>query len=102
MGGNAGARLDVKLLGGFAVEVSGMRLEEDAWRLRRAKTLIKILALAPERRLHREQLEDLLWPGGGPAANSLHQVLYTARRALSSAAVARIPPGWCSATGLWR
>jgi predicted ATPase/DNA-binding SARP family transcriptional activator len=77
----------VRLLGGFAVEVSGRRLEDRAWRLRRAKTLIKLLALTPERRLHREQLEDLLWPDGGPAANSLHQVLYTARRALATAGV---------------
>lgn len=78
------ARLVVRLLGGFAVDVAGAPLDEGAWRLRRAKTLVKLLALAPERRLHREQLAEALWPDGGAAPNSLHQVLYTARRALAA------------------
>jgi predicted ATPase/DNA-binding SARP family transcriptional activator len=79
------SRVEVRLLGGFAVEVRGAPIEEAAWRLRRAKTLVKLLALAPERRLHREQLADALWPDSDPAGNSLHQVLYTARRALAPA-----------------
>src|SRR5262245_16443926 len=77
-------RVDVHLLGGFAVRLAGRDVEEPAWRLRRARTLIKLLALAPERRLHRELLSELLWPDEPPAGNSFHQVLYTARRALGA------------------
>jgi predicted ATPase/DNA-binding SARP family transcriptional activator len=76
--------LGIQLLGAFAVRVGGWRVPEDAWRLRRAKSLIKLLALAPERRVHREQVTELLWPGREPTGNSLHQVLYTARRAVAT------------------
>jgi predicted ATPase/DNA-binding SARP family transcriptional activator/Tfp pilus assembly protein PilF len=74
--------LRIRLLGGFAVEIDGHEVPGHAWRLRRAKTLVKLLALAPERRLHREQVVELLWPSGGGTPAGLHQVLYTARRAL--------------------
>ena len=45
--------LHVRLLGGFSVATGDGVVEERAWRLRKAKTLVKLLALAPERRLHR-------------------------------------------------
>jgi predicted ATPase/DNA-binding SARP family transcriptional activator len=78
------AWLQICLLGGFAVVAKGQPLPDELWRLRRAKTLVKLLALSPERRLHREQVVEVLWPDGDPAGNSLHQVLYTARRALGA------------------
>jgi predicted ATPase/DNA-binding SARP family transcriptional activator len=58
-----------------------------AWRLRKAKALVKILALAADRRVHREQLAELLWPDrdAAGAANNLNQALYAARRALDGA-----------------
>lgn len=48
--------------------------------------MVKLLSLGPGRRLHREQLMELLWPDLGPkaAANNLHQALHVARRALTS------------------
>jgi len=57
----------------------------DAWRLRKAKTLVKLLALARGHRLHRDALVTVLWPDrdGASATNNLHQALYVARRALS-------------------
>src|SRR3954454_3253245 len=57
---------------------------DDHWRLRKAKTLVKLLALAPGHRLHRDALLDELWPDQDPAAgtNNLHQALHAARRAL--------------------
>ena len=74
----------VCLLGGFSVATEDGLVEERAWRLRKAKALVKLLALAPERRLHRERLADLLWPDrdAEAAANNLHQVLHAARRAI--------------------
>src|ERR671931_459983 len=76
--------LRVRLLGGFAVQVGPRPVPPGGWRLRKARDLVKLLALAPEHRLHREQVMELLWPGrdAAAAANNLHQVLYVARRAL--------------------
>jgi predicted ATPase/DNA-binding SARP family transcriptional activator len=86
----AETQLEIRLLGGFAVSVQGCPVPDEDWRLRRAKSLVKLLALAPERRLHREQLVEWLWPGDEPSGKGLHQVLYTARRALGEEAGARL------------
>ena len=79
----------VCLLGGFSVATADGLVEERAWRLRKAKALVKLLALAPERRLHRERLADLLWPDrdAEAAANNLHQALHAARRAIGPEAL---------------
>ena len=73
----------VWLLGGFRVSVGSRTIEGDAWRLRKAAALMKLLALAPDHRLHREQILDLLWPNLGTrsASNNLRQVLYLASAA---------------------
>ena len=57
---------------------------EESWRLRKAAALVKLLALEPTHRLHKEQAMDLLWPRLGPrsAANNLHRTLHSARRVL--------------------
>jgi predicted ATPase/DNA-binding SARP family transcriptional activator len=79
----------IELLGGFRVVAGGVAVPDGAWRLRKARGLIKLLALAPEHRLHRERVIDALWPDGDPAAasNSLRQALFAARRALDGAGV---------------
>ena len=76
----------IRLFGSFAV-AGESELPAGAWRLRKAKSLVKLLALSPGRRLHREQVMELLWPERDPvaAANNLHQALYVARRALAAA-----------------
>ena len=78
--------LCVSLLGTFSVSLSGDAVPDDAWRLRKAKTLVKLLALAPERRLHAEQAAELLWADRDQASarNNLHQAIFAARRALDS------------------
>jgi predicted ATPase/DNA-binding SARP family transcriptional activator len=77
--------VQIRLLGGFEVTVSDRMVAADAWRLRKAKTLVKLLALARGHRLHREALVAVLWPDrdGASATNNLHQALYVARRALA-------------------
>ncbi len=79
----------VRLLGGFSVVVGGDPVDERAWRLRKAKALVKLLALAPDRRMHRERIADLLWPDrdADAAANNLHQALHAARRAIGADAL---------------
>jgi predicted ATPase len=78
--------LSISLLGAFSVALGGEVIADDAWRLRKAKTLIKLLALASERRLHVDQAAELLWAGRDPdsARNNLHQAIFAARRALDS------------------
>jgi predicted ATPase/DNA-binding SARP family transcriptional activator len=78
------ATLRIRLLGGFSVDVDGAPVDQRAWRLRKARALVKIVALAPGRRVHRDVVVELLWPehDAAAAANNLHQVLYAARRAL--------------------
>src|ERR1700710_1247627 len=83
------AEVSVGLLGGFTAAVDGVGVPTTAWRLKKARELVKLLALAPGHRLHREQLMDALWPDLDPAAaaNNLHQVVHAARRALGADAI---------------
>jgi DNA-binding SARP family transcriptional activator len=80
----------VSLLDGFRVAVGPKTIEEGRWHLQKAASLVKLLALAPGHRLHREQIIELLWPKLEPkaAANNLHQALHVARRTLEPEAVA--------------
>src|SRR3954453_9416589 len=79
--------LQIRLFGAFAVQVGDEVVGEGAWRLRKGKSLVKLLALSPERRVHRERATEFLWPDRAPeaAANNFHQALYVARRALEGA-----------------
>jgi predicted ATPase/predicted negative regulator of RcsB-dependent stress response len=79
----------ITLLGGFAAETDGQAVPGGAWRLRKARELVKLLALARGHRLHREQVMEALWPGRdlASAANNLNQVVHAARRALGAEAI---------------
>jgi predicted ATPase len=83
------AGVSITLLGGFAAAVDGEPVPEKAWRLKKARELVKLLALAPEHRLHRDQAMDVLWRelGAAAAANNLNQAVHVARRALGSDAI---------------
>jgi hypothetical protein len=52
-------------------------VRHDGWRLRKAAALVKLLALAPGHRLHREQIMNPLWLDSGrkAASNSLRKTL---------------------------
>lgn len=77
----------VRLLGGFEVVVDGVPVPADVWRRRGAAGLVKLLALAPRQRLHREQVIEALWPGEDPvtAGPRLHKAAHFARRGLGRA-----------------
>ncbi|MDZ7801510.1 MAG: BTAD domain-containing putative transcriptional regulator [Trueperaceae bacterium] len=79
--------LRVTLLGGFGLAVGARPVPRDAWRLTKGKDLVKMLALAPGRRLHREQVLESLWPEREREAqlNNLHQVVSAARNAIAAA-----------------
>src|SRR5215212_107093 len=79
--------LRVWLLGGFRVSVGSRAIAQDAWHLKKAAVLVKLLALAPGHRLHREQAMETLWPDSGrrAASNNLRQTLHAARKTLDPA-----------------
>jgi hypothetical protein len=57
------------LLGGLSIGVGSRTTVQNEWRLRLAAALIKLLALAPNHRLHREQInQSNLDPTNRPAS----------------------------------
>ena len=107
----AAAGVEVRLLGTFCVTVSGTPVDPHAWRLAKAQHIVKLLALAPRHRLHRDELLELLWPDREPraAANNLYQALSAVRRAIGTAGgdghdLVRLKDEWvmlAPASGLW-
>lgn len=77
--------LEIKLFGQFKVLVDGHEVSPSAWQRRHAAAIVKILALAPSHRMHRDQLIEFLWPEADPdqTANRLYQAMHAARRALN-------------------
>ncbi|HJT02198.1 MAG TPA: AAA family ATPase [Pseudonocardiaceae bacterium] len=83
----------ITLLGRFEVTVDAVPVAASSWTRRHAAALVKVLAIAPGRRLHREQVIDLLWPDDTieEALPKLHKAAHFARRAIevSNAVVLR-------------
>src|SRR6201981_2381730 len=77
-------QIQVTLLGGFAVTVDGVPVADASWKRRHAAAVVKVLALAPGGRLHREQVIDLVWPEDtiAEAVPKLHKAAHFARRAI--------------------
>jgi DNA-binding SARP family transcriptional activator len=87
----------IQLLGGFRVSVGARTVGEDGWRLKRARRVVKRLALCTAHGLHRDMLVERLWPESSPgsAANSLRQAIHVARRALGADSdLLRFVDGW--------
>ena len=83
---NQPEQLRIYLFGDFRVSVGEKEIDSNHWRSRKARNLIKLLALSHDHRMHKEQLMDMLWPDSDPKAanNSLHQTLYKIRSLLES------------------
>ena len=77
-------RVEIVLLGDFAVRVDGRAVPAADRRRRQAAALVKLLALAPRRTLHREQVIDALWTELPieEAAPRLHKAAHYARHSL--------------------
>lgn len=73
---------EISLMGAFRVSIDGRPI--DRWPHRRAAELVKLLALADRRRLHREQIMEALWPDLSPeaATANLRKAVHFARAAL--------------------
>ena len=78
------AGVEVRLLGRFEVVVDSRPVPAQAWAHRRAADLVKLLALAPEHRLMRDEVIEALWPQLSATAGvaNLHKAAHYARRAL--------------------
>src|SRR5690606_4196427 len=78
--------LQIQLLGAFEIRLGDRVIPADAWKLRKAASIVKLLALAPDHRLHREQILDTLWPelSSEAAANNFRYALHTAREVLNA------------------
>jgi DNA-binding SARP family transcriptional activator/tetratricopeptide (TPR) repeat protein len=85
--------IHITLLGRFEVTVDAVPVAASNWTRRHAAALVKVLAMAPGRRLHREQVIDLVWPDDtiDEATPKLHKAAHFARRAIdvSNAVVLR-------------
>jgi DNA-binding SARP family transcriptional activator/pimeloyl-ACP methyl ester carboxylesterase len=75
--------VSIRLLGGFEVAIDGRIVPSTAFARRDSSLLVKLLALNPTRRLHREQAVDALWPEAEVAAtgNRLHKAAHFVRKA---------------------
>ncbi len=83
-GDRAMSMIRIVMLGRFEVAVDDVPVADSSWARRHAAALVKVLAMAPGRRLHREQIIDLLWPDDllEEAAPKLHKAAHFARRAI--------------------
>ena len=58
--------LYISLLGGFHLVYGVHTLSADQIHLHKARDMLKLLALSPNQRLHREELLEMLWPEHAP------------------------------------
>src|SRR5260370_36789211 len=84
MGGSVS--LIVTTLGRFSILRDQDLLSGGNWNRRRVCELFKLLLSAEQHRLHREQVQELLWPSSSmdEAANSFGKTLYLLRGALEA------------------
>jgi predicted ATPase/DNA-binding SARP family transcriptional activator len=80
----ASVSLQVTTLGRFSVLRNQKLLSGGNWNRRRVCEMFKLLLSTEQHRLHREQVQELLWPSFSmeQAANSFGKTLYLLRRAL--------------------
>jgi predicted ATPase/DNA-binding SARP family transcriptional activator len=76
--------LEVTTLGRFEIRRQQHVFSGGNWNRRKVRDLFKLLISAEQHRLHREQIQEILWPESASeqAANSFGKTLYLLRRAL--------------------
>lgn len=79
-------KLFIYLLGNFSVWLGTKQITEEAFERRKARQLLKLLALQSDFRLHRDRVLDLLWPELPleSASSQLHKAVHQIRRALAT------------------
>ena len=81
---DAPRRLEVFLLGRFAVAIDGVEVSAAGWPSLRATHLVQLLSLQPRQRMTRDAVIDALWPQLEPEAGAanLRKAAHHARQAL--------------------
>ncbi|SHG24008.1 DNA-binding transcriptional activator of the SARP family [Kaistia soli DSM 19436] len=79
-------QLVIHLLGRFAVRVGGEEVPPIAWKRDRAAAIVKLLAISPQHRIHREQIMEAFWPDQDAelAGANLRKAIHFARRAMGA------------------
>lgn len=77
-------RVEIQVLGGFSVIVDGIAVAPKLWRRDRAAALVKLLAVTPQHRMHREQVMGIFWPDSDSevAGAALRKAVHFARKAM--------------------
>jgi DNA-binding SARP family transcriptional activator len=77
-------RSEVGILGSFEVYRDGVRLPTDRWQ-NRISRLFKLLVTAPDHRMSRDDLIEILWPATAPqaGASNLRLLVHLLRQALA-------------------
>ncbi|WP_166849187.1 AAA family ATPase [Isoptericola sp. BMS4] len=93
--------LRLYLLDGFRAVRDGGPTPPERWSRPSARAVVKLLAVTPGHRLHREQVMDTCWPEADPQAaqGSLRVALHAARRALEPELAPRAASSYLVADG---
>jgi DNA-binding SARP family transcriptional activator len=80
----AGLRVSIHLLGRFSVSIDDRLVPAADWPRDRAAALVKLLAVSPAHRIHREQAMATFWPDldVDAAGANLRKAIHFARRSL--------------------
>ncbi|NED14479.1 AAA family ATPase, partial [Streptomyces sp. SID9124] len=91
----------IRLFGGFRVTRDAGPALAERWPRQTAQALVKLLAVVPGHRLHREQVIDVCWPDADPRAaqGSLRVALHAARRALEPELASRATSSYLVSEG---
>lgn len=86
IGSQAGATVEVRVLGGFDVRLGTRHLGHADWGRLSAERLVKLLVITPGHRITRELAAETLWPGAVPDAgrSNLRKAIHFARHALGA------------------
>ncbi|WP_328910794.1 AAA family ATPase [Streptomyces sp. NBC_00234] len=96
--------LRLHLFGGFRVSRDTGPPLPDRWPRPSARVLVKMLAVAPGRRLHRDQVIESCWPDADLASayGSLRVALHTARHTLEPELAPRGSSSYLATDGAWQ
>ena len=77
-------KIEIELLGDFRVRIDDLEIDPSAWRRSSAAALVKLLAVSPQHKLHREQVMEAFWPDLDVplAATNFRKAIHFARKAL--------------------
>ncbi|MDE1993649.1 MAG: hypothetical protein KGI75_14185 [Rhizobiaceae bacterium] len=79
-------KISINLLGRFVVRIDGAEIPSSAWKRDSAAAIVKLLAISPGHRIHREQAMDAFWPdlNAEAAGANLRKALHFARKAIEA------------------